>query len=535
MRHTPILLTLVALLLSLVAGCQQAAPQIVTVVQTVVVEREAEPLVVVETVEVTRQVEKVVTVEVTPAAALSREGQTATIATFAGPQVAGLERRAQTFKALTGATISLEAIDPAVLPDLLLNDLASGANRFDGFVISPQWLADYVEPGYLLDLTERVQADPALAWTDIAPFFREISARYQGRVYAIPLDSGLLMLYYRTDVLEEIGMAPPQTWDEYVEVAAVATGLDMNVDGEQDFGSCLGLAPGGLAEPLFLAMVAPTMQVEGSRQGAFFTAETFEPLIDNPGVKRALALYKENLKYGPPDPDQLSLADTRQLMLAGRCALTIDFGDLGKPAVGPEPSLHRNELVAALLPGSKEVLDRQTGQLVKCQVRQGNCPYALEEVNYAPLAAGGGWAGAVNAAATESGQTVAYEFLSYLSAPAQSNVDVTQPAGFNPYRISQYLNRQPWVEAGLSPLAARNYLRAIEDTLTLTEPVLDLRVPGRDRYQAGLLAETLSRYQAGELTTDEAAAALREQWAALTAELGRDQQLATYRASLGLE
>jgi multiple sugar transport system substrate-binding protein len=517
------------------AACRQAEPQILTVVQTVVVQQEREPVVVVETVEVTRQIEKVVTIEVTPAAALPREGQVATLAVFDGPQLAGLERRARTFETVTGATVRLEAIEPVVLLDFLLNDLASGANRFDGFVINTQWLADFVEPGYLLDLTERVEADAALAWTDIAPFFREIGARYRGPIYAIPLDSSLLIIYYRTDVLEEIGMAPPQTWDQYVEIAAVANGLDMNVDGEPDYGSCLGLAPGGVAEQLFLAMAAPVLQVQGSRQGAFFDLDTFEPLVDNPGFKRALEIYQESFKYGPPDPHELGLGETRQLMLAGRCALTVDGGDLGKLAIAPKPSLHRNELAAAMLPGSAEVLDRQTGQLVKCEEKQGNCPYAVDEVNYAPLAAWGGWAGAINAAAAESGQTVAYEFLAYLSAPAQANIDVTQPAGFNPFRMSQYLNRQPWVEAGLSPIAARDYLRAVEDTLTTANSVLDLRVPGRDRYQAGLLAATLKRYLAAELTTDEAAATLKAQWEALTAELGREQQLDVYRASLSLE
>ena len=47
------------------------------------------------------------------------------------------------------------------------------------------------------------------------------------------------MVYYRTDVLKELGLEPPKTWDEYLEVAKAANGKDMNGDGEPDFGSCM--------------------------------------------------------------------------------------------------------------------------------------------------------------------------------------------------------------------------------------------------------------------------------------------------------
>ena len=47
------------------------------------------------------------------------------------------------------------------------------------------------------------------------------------------------MVYYRTDVLKELGLQPPKTWEEYLEVAAAANGKDMNGDGEADYGSCM--------------------------------------------------------------------------------------------------------------------------------------------------------------------------------------------------------------------------------------------------------------------------------------------------------
>ena len=64
--------------------------------------------------------------------------------------------------------------------------------------------------------------------------------------------------------------------------------------------------------------------------------------------------------------------------------------------------------------------------------------YAIDGVNHAPFAAFGGWGGGINAAADPKVKDAAYAFFSYMTQPAQSNVDVTiGKTGFNPYRISQ--------------------------------------------------------------------------------------------------
>jgi len=43
-------------------------------------------------------------------------------------------------------------------------------------------------------LTPRIAADAALNWNDIAPFFRNFSATYNGNDYLIPLDGDFHML-----------------------------------------------------------------------------------------------------------------------------------------------------------------------------------------------------------------------------------------------------------------------------------------------------------------------------------------------------
>lgn len=43
--------------------------------------------------------------------------------------------------------------------------------------------------------------------------------QYEGRTYAIPEEQEFFMMFYREDILKELGVEPPQTWEELLEIA----------------------------------------------------------------------------------------------------------------------------------------------------------------------------------------------------------------------------------------------------------------------------------------------------------------------------
>lgn len=461
------------------------------------------------------------------------EGVTVNIVTFTGPQIAEpLQRRAPEFQALTGAQINVITVPFADLYQQILTDLATGTNSYDAFVFAPQWMVDYIVPGYLEDLTERVAADAALEWEDVAPFFRDFSSTFEGRIYTIPLDGDFQMVYYRTDVLEQLGMAPPVTWDDYLAIAEAAHGMDLNGDGNPDYGSCIAKRRNAQSYWMLSSIASAFLQSKGTAQGAFF-GENMEPLYNNAGFARALEIYLATGQFGPPDELNLDVGDTRGLWTAGRCALTIDWGDIGTLAI--EEGSRVNGLTGAvILPGSTEVWNRETRQLEPCTDEL--CPFHIGGVNHAPFAAFGGWSGGINAAAPEAVKDAAYAFFSYLSQPAQSSVDVTIGAtGFNPYRISHFENLDNWLAAGMSEEAAQLYLGAIQASLNSPNMVLDLRIPQNQRYQQIVLDTALAQLLAGELTIAEAMQQIADGWDEITDELGRAEQYAAYLGSLGVE
>jgi multiple sugar transport system substrate-binding protein len=462
-------------------------------------------------------------------------GVTVNILSFAGPQVTEpLLRRGPDFEALTGANIEVTTVPFAELYNGILTDQTTGTNSYDAFVMSPQWNADFVAAGILEDLSSYVANDPDIQWEDIAPFFRNFIATYNGSIYVIPLDGDFHMVYYRTDLFEEAGIQPPRTWEEYLAAAAQFNGQDLNEDGEADYGSCIPKVRQGQSFWWIIDFASGRLQSQGTGQGVFFDQDTFDPLFGpNPAFIRALELFNETTQYGPADELTLDLNSTRDLFLTGRCALTMDWGDIGSLSIDPERSTMQDKVGTVVIPGSTEVLDRVTGEMVTCD--ETTCPYAVDGINYAPFAAFGGWGGGVSAAADQPVKDAAYAFFSYLNQPAQSNVDVTIGAsGYNPYRLSQFESLDPWVAAGFSETAAQNYLGAIEGSLSNENMVLDLSIPATNRYLQTTLDTVVSQFLAGEFTAEEAAQEIFNQWNEISDEVGRDAQKAAYLASLGI-
>jgi len=180
------------------------------------------------------------------------------------------------------------------------------------------------------------------------------------------------------------------------------------------------------------------------------------------------------------------------------------------------------------------VLDRATGKLVPCDAK--TCPYAIDGVNHAPYAAFGGWSGGINAKAKPKVKDAAYAFLSYMSQPAQSDVDVTiGKSGFNPYRVTQFTYNDTWKKAGMSKVAGDSYLGAIKDSLDSPNMILDLRIPQNQKYQQVVLDEAIARFLSGEIDKEQTVKAVLDGWNELNEQIGVESQLKFYKGSLGIQ
>lgn len=471
---------------------------------------------------------------VLPAKAQDYSGVTVNILTRPGPVIAQrLVERGEEFTKATGAEIRVAEVPFAELFQKLLTDWATGTNSIDVGVFASGWAVEMVDGGLLEDLTDYVANDDKIDVDDIAPYFREYNQKIGGKTYLITVDGDFQMMYYRRDILEELGLEPPRNWDEYMTVAAAMHGKDLNGDGEGDYGSCIFKKRNAQSYFAIMSMAAAFVQTKGTGHGIFFDPETMKPKVNNEAWAEAFRIYKETGKYGPPEELNHDIGDTRGLVQAGRCGMVIDWGDIGPLSIDEAGAAIRDKMGAVIMPGTSRVLDEATGKLVECNADI--CPHATDGINYAPFAAFGGWAGAINKNSDDKVKQAAYDFLSYVNQAAQSNVDVTMGwTGYNPYRNSQLNSTEQWVKAGFSEEFALNYLGAIKDSLNHPNMASDIRIPGAQQYTGVVLDRELARFLADEITAEEAVANIEAGWEEITEDFDRDSQRTMYELSLGI-
>lgn len=109
-----------------------------------------------------------------------------------------------------------------VYQKMLLGLSAGGEGLPDVATIETSHLGQFVQVGGLMDLTEKVSP-----YVDKMNSFKWADATKDGKIYAMPWDSGPVALYYRTDVFEAAGLPSEpsevsellKTWDDYYTVA----------------------------------------------------------------------------------------------------------------------------------------------------------------------------------------------------------------------------------------------------------------------------------------------------------------------------
>ncbi len=463
------------------------------------------------------------------------DGVTVNILTRPGPVIAQpLKDRGVDFEKATGAKIVVTEVPFAEIFPKIQNDWTTGTNSIDVGVFAAGWGVELDAAGLLEDMDPYIAKDTKLGMDDIAPYFREFGQKVGGKTKMLMVDGDFQMVYYRKDVLEKAGLQPPKTWEDYIAVAKAIHGQDMNGDGVADYGSCIFKKRNAQSYFAIQTVAAPIIQTMGTAQGFHFDNKTMKPIFSNDGWKKAFELYKETGKYGPAEELNMDIGDTRGLFKAGRCGLLIEWGDPGTLQLDKDAEKVKGMIFAVGAVGSKEVLDRATGKLVA--VTKENSPYSVDGINYAPFAAFGGWAGAINAKADQKKKDAAYAFLSYMNQAAQSNVDVTIGAtGYNPYRLSQLSSTDLWVKAGMPADLATNYLGAINGALNNPNMASDMKIPGAQQYTSVVIDTELARYLAGEITVDEALKNIDAGFEKITEDFGRDVQIKAQALALGLK
>lgn len=105
-----------------------------------------------------------------------------------------------------------------LLEDLNTSTFLLGSAPYDLVYMDVVWVPKFAAAGWLLDLSDRVSD------AERSQFLQgDIEAGLiDGRLYRIPWRTDAGMLYYRTDLLQQLGAAPPTTFDELMQTSQAA-------------------------------------------------------------------------------------------------------------------------------------------------------------------------------------------------------------------------------------------------------------------------------------------------------------------------
>jgi multiple sugar transport system substrate-binding protein len=364
--------------------------------------------------------------------------------------------------------------------------------------------------------------DPHSAWLQNFPLLRNQEAVWGSEVYAVPLGSPVFSCYLRTDLLEKLGRRPPETWQEYAELARLLR--DAEAKSGVKYGTAEPLGPGWAG--LMLLARAAAYAKERDNYTTLFDDKTFEPMIAGPPFVRALTELVEAAKLGPPNELDLDPAAARAEFWKGTTAIAISWPSAAASAkvrTPPADSARSVPATFAGLPGATEVYNVSGGTWE---------PRSADAGRRVPLLGISGRLGVVRAGTQHA--DAAFQLLLWLSDPQWSTQVFAGSPATTLFRGDQIPAAKSWVENGISTSAARQYAEQTAAALSRGQFLASLRLPGRAEYLAAL-DEAVGAAVRGRHTPSNALKQAADMWRAISQRHGVDKQKAAYMHSLGLE
>ncbi|WP_197535597.1 ABC transporter substrate-binding protein [Pararhodospirillum photometricum] len=424
------------------------------------------------------------------------------------PVASPTRRHAASFTTRTGIAVTVEQRPFDDLYDAIMIGFVTNTLRADVLVIPSGWLPDFAP--YLSPLPASLRASDTV--TGIHPAYRGLM-RWEDRWLALGLDGDMMIGVYRRDLFEDPKtqaafqarhghpLAPPTTWDEYLEIARFFQGRP-GPEGRPLAGTLEAFAPGGQRVWSLFAHAAAFLP-----EGLFFDPLTLTPALTTPGWHQALEDAKAARAAGPADADHITSHDVRTRFAQGEAAMALDWSDIGVLATDPQTSRIHGSVGFFPLPGSRRVWTSHGWQ-------------DLASPRRVPFLGFGGWIAAVPASAADP--EAAWAYVAWLGRPEASAADVQEGrSGFNPHRFDQLDPAASWPSR--DPADVRALLSLLKEGLDAPEVIHDLRLPGLRAYLAAL-DRAYHRALEGSASSEDALQEASRTWEALSDRLGRASQ-----------
>lgn len=218
----------------------------------------------------------------------------------------------------TGNRVELDVTPFGGLLEKIRNSVRASQGTYDIVNVNSLWLSEIYSGGFLAPLGE-IEANYKLPegvlsygettnWDASAATFSA-----DGALMGVPVNGNVQVLYYNTEIYEQLGLEPPNTWDD----------LFANARAIQEGGEYYGFVPRAARDsivynftPYLFSHDAAFFRITGPNQA--------EVTLNSPEGLKALQTYvRIATDAGPPGPGNIAQGELIQLMATGKGAQAI--------------------------------------------------------------------------------------------------------------------------------------------------------------------------------------------------------------------
>lgn len=227
----------------------------------------------------------------------------------------------------------LESPDPTSYQDAI-KDWRTGGGAYDIVMHFPRFNGE-LATGYLLPLDDLIEKYNAQELFDgIVDSYRILYSEWGGKIYTVPVDGDVAMMYYRRDAFENpeyqamfkekygYDLAVPRTWEQTIDIAEFFTGWEWGDTGKPGYGFQSSSWNRSFIEQQWAPMMA-------SAGGNWFDCD-LNPAFNGPAGVRAAEDLRTLLQYAPEDSISLSWGETMETVFANDVAIVFWYMDLGR-------------------------------------------------------------------------------------------------------------------------------------------------------------------------------------------------------------
>ena len=434
------------------------------------------------------------------------------------------------WEAYTGAKINWIDLAQADYNPRLQQAIATGTVDFDIIEMGAPFEGDTASKGLLDEMPDWVKVQ--IDMDDYVGYLKAPVGTWDGKTYRISIDGDCHSFAYRKDYLTDAAISAatgmteaPTTWQQVQAFSNAVKGQKDPLTGLDAFGFLDPLKGWGGFGFYFLEDRASAYAKHPDDPAWLFDPDTMKPRVNNPAWVQAIQDVMDTMPVLPPDQINADPGTTAfQQFLAGTGAMICWWGDVGSSARTSDGSVVGDVVGFSINPGSDRVYNARTAAWE-----------TPATPNFAPNMAYLGWGVYVTSRVTadEKKRKAAWSAAAHLGGKDIALWMAAYPSGFQPYRNSQF-NYDEWEAAGYDRAFIEDYLGSNLDSYNHPNAAIEPRIPGIFQYYSVAEDELAKGFGGTYKSAQETADAIAAAWEKITDQIGRDSQIALYKASLGM-